>query len=352
MAFVNSSGFMLSVPLIVGDNMRINAMVVRGGPWQPPPLMGMRGYRLALPDDPVMVLVQEIPLSTSLHSVPMAKNDLEQLHINKFCTDHQLATGARPYREVRPGPNPPDFLGMVGSQGVRIDCTQFGLQARRLAQSQFANVRQVVLASDPSRFAHLAGLAIYVWVLGQNELELPMKPPAADALLAALEAYRFDPSKGRASGNKMPDVHPPIDIVEAGGWRFVGNPITFAMPHSPFFIRMGFELGFVFNSEHSLAEEWAEFARLVAKHDKGDIDELVVTFGAPDHLAMLYPSEEAVLDLMLERIPEVRCDHLRRVFVYGWGTGRILQVAPNVHEIASGVSTGVVPTHQPLVKST
>jgi len=56
--------------------------------------MGMRGRRLNHPDDPVFVLVQEIPLSMSLHPAPMAKNELEQIHMDKFCTDHQLATGA------------------------------------------------------------------------------------------------------------------------------------------------------------------------------------------------------------------------------------------------------------------
>src|SRR5712691_2568440 len=109
MAFVNSSGFIVTVPVMVSADMQINGMLVRGHPWQPLPLSGMKGYRQSCPDDPVLVFVQEFPISMSLHSAAISKPDLEQIHMDKFSTDHQLAMNARPYKEVRPGQNPPDF---------------------------------------------------------------------------------------------------------------------------------------------------------------------------------------------------------------------------------------------------
>src|SRR5262245_42088347 len=123
MAFVNSSGFIVTVPVMLTADMQINGMLVRGHPWQPLPLTGMKGYRVARPDDPVLVFVQEFPISISLDSRRIPTPDLERIHIDKFCTDHQLATNARPYSELRAGPNSPDFLGVAGSASVRIDCT-------------------------------------------------------------------------------------------------------------------------------------------------------------------------------------------------------------------------------------
>jgi len=143
---------------------------------------------------------------------------------------------------------------------------------------------------------------------------------------------------------------PHLGITRVGAWTFAATPILGAAPHSTFYLRTGFELGFVFGSKHTAAVGWAELQRLVEKHDRPTVQELVVTVGGPDRMGYVYPAEEAVLDLMLTQFPAVtQPGNLRRVYLHGWGTGRILQVVPDFREIASGAFLATVPAHQALV---
>lgn len=326
-------------------------MIAQVGPWQFPYLTGIVGNQAVEPRREKIILVHEIPFSLSMTPVDLGKEALEKLHIDKFCTDFEIAMGSRPYSVLMAGPNPPDFLARSQGPEFGVDCSQFGLTARRSTQAAFRRVRDAIFNSVPNRFQHLSGLFVFVWAWGDaGPADRPLSLDNHAALLGALESYRFDPAKMPELGAELPREFADLDIARAAGWEFLGRPITGAAPLSPFFNRMGFELGFVQNSTHTPSEGWAEVERLLRKHDSGAIQELVITVGGPDRSGLVYPSEAAVFGFMRNALPTpITCAHLRRVVLHTWGTGNILQVVPDIRELAPGYSTGIVPAHFPLI---
>lgn len=188
---------------------------------------------------------------------------------------------------------------------------------------------------------------MFVWV---EDVDSPIKR-AEPELLEALEKYRFDPGDGRTVGLAMPENAPSLGISDTdSGWRFYGTPLLVSAPASQFFSRLGFEMAFVYNSEHTAREGWDDFQQRIEQHDKAEIQDVVVTVGGPDRFGFTHPSEEAIFDLMLD---DVRWSYApqwtERVFAHGWESGRILQVHPTVELVSAGLFQGWVPAHQPLV---
>jgi hypothetical protein len=195
-------------------------------------------------------------------------------------------------------------------------------------------------------------LLVYVWVdIGKLSMELPLKKADHDELIQKLDDYRFVPGTGQMSGSELPEKLPDLGIESTqAGWRFTGTPLLISAPSSIFFTRMGFEVSFVFTTEHTAGEAWGELNRLIKKHDNGNIEDLIITIGAPDHRGNVYPAEQAVLDLMLSASPSLDPPiNLSRIYVHAWGTGRIVQLFPEVRVINQGHFMGLLPPHHPLV---
>jgi len=77
---------------------------------------------------------------------------------------------------------------------------------------------------------------------------------------------------------------------------------------------------------------------------------LIITVGAPDYRGNIYPAEEAILDLMLTTTPLFdRPINLKRIYIHAWGTGRIIQIFPQMQVINNGNFATLVPPHQPLI---
>jgi len=351
---VRVGGYFSAVPMQLSEGLTADTVYLRGGPWQPPPLYGLIGTR-AGSEDRVLLIANETPIELLVTPAALAVPDLEQLHFDKFCSDWLVVHGRRPYDRATAGPNrsaPPDFVATRGGdEYVGVDCVQFAIEGRRLANAQFTAIKRTIASSEPERFAHLGGLLVYVWVQTETELSLPLRPRQQSALLEALSAYRYHPGTGETVGVGMPETAPPlrIDVTEEG-WRFYATPMLMAAPASPFFYRMGFEMAFVFGSEHTPQSGWEDLLRRVVDHDQPAINELIVTIGGPDRDGYIHPAEEAIFDLMLQDFRwSYEPNHLGAIYVHGWETGRIIQLHPEVQVINVGHFQGLVAPHQPLV---
>jgi hypothetical protein len=354
---VRVTGYFSAVPVHLQAGLTITHMLIRGSPWQPPPLTGMVGYRPEAPGKRVTILANETPISLLPSLTPITKSQLEQIHLDKFCTDWWTARRERLYSEVRRGPaedQPPDFVGNTPTDAnVGIDCAQFAIQNRRLANAQFEAIKQAVMSTEAGEFSHLSGLLVYVWVHGDAGPQLPLREKERHELLIQLGQFRYQPGAGETSGTYMPQQAPDLGITTTPvGWRFYATPILGSAPASLFFLRTGFEMAFVYASEHTSSAGWSDFDRRVVDHDKPAIRDLVVTIGGADRFGYIHPSEETIFDQMLDTpAPSYTPQHLRRVFAHGWGTGRIIQVYPELEVVAPGVFQGAVPSHQQLATS-
>jgi hypothetical protein len=338
----------------LAEGLTADTVYLRGGRWQPPPLYGLIGSRAGSADR-VLLIANETPIELLVAPSTLETPAVEQLHFDKFCSDWLVVHGNRPYEHAAAGLDrsaAPDFTATKGgNERVGVDCVQFAIEGRRLANAQFAAIKRTIAASEPERFSHLGGLLVYVWVQTEAGLALPLRPRQQSGLLDALTAYRYQPGSGETVGIGMPETAPPLDIAETGeGWRFYATPLLIAAPSSPFFYRMGFEMAFVFGSEHTPQSGWADLLRRVVDHDQPAISELVVTIGGPDRNGYIHPSEEAIFDLMLQDVRwSYEPKHLTAIYVHGWETGRIIQLHPERRVINVGHFQGLVPPHQPLV---
>ncbi len=343
---------MVMLPINVKSDIQMSKMIVRGAAWLPPPFQGMTGND-TLSGEPRLMICSETPIHAFPWQKAITKEALEEFHLQKFSTDFCLARGGRPYRNIVRGSEPPDFV-VDGEQGrTRLDCTQFAESKRRQAHALFTAVRTTLYDAPPEDYEHLRGLMVFVWAEGNRGFpDLPPRSPERQALLTALRDYCFKPEVGVTTGlGPLPVTAPQIDFQSTDrSWRFLATPICVGAPASLFFLRNGFELSFHYQTDHSARELWSELIRLIDKHDKPEVEELLVTVGAPDHNGFIYPGEQVLYDFMLEQ-PVVSLQpmkHLRRVLLHSWETGRILQVFPNLIEVAPPMMKGFVAAHQVL----
>jgi hypothetical protein len=339
---VPGPSYALFLPFIVPDDVHVSAIRYRHTPWQAAAYFGYRGHWVASPEDPLLMIQVDTAVP---FCEPLDQQALERRHLERFSADFRRGAGSEPYshwEQLPRGCDPPDFRATANGLTRGVDLTQFGLRERRRARDRFENFRDVVLAADRTRLAHLRGLAIFAWVFREpRTMGLPHGTRGRrEALLRALESYRFDPSKGQVPpSGPLPKVAPQVDMHRAGGWQFMAVPILSQPPRSAFYHELGFELGFVFPSTHTRSELWQTLVDQIRDHDTGPTEDLVCTFGAPDTYGLTYPSETEVCDFMLEAIPPLPMpQYIQRVYVHEWETGRIVQVLPETRVVADGAN--------------
>lgn len=320
-------------------------------PWVPPPVLAVEFVSIQS-QEPVIIVGGEVPLTAVWQQVESTKADLEMLHLKKFCTDHLFAFGTRPFRTHTRGLDPPDYNVETSTGAQGLDCTQFAVGLRRNAFALFQQIRRIILNEpDPSKFQHLRGLAIAVVVpnvagLGQ---ELPLRVPAHDELIDALANYRFKPETGQMQEDSS--LSPDLDVQNTiMGWRFYAMQLGTAFPCSEFLIQTGFELGFVYSTKHTPNNLWDETSRLLSKHDKEGVQNVLITAGGPDRWGFVYPSEYLLTDFMIRncRAQQLTLNHIKHAILHKWGTGELVQIYPKVMTLFPGYSCGFAPSHFPL----
>lgn len=341
----------MSLPFEVAQDLQVNRTFVRTTPWVYPATEGFEGTRPATGES-VIIVMGEMPLHFFTWLRPVTKEELEELHLQKFLTDFCIATGTRPYLELSRGSEPPDFVCQTPNGTRRVDCTQFIVGSRRAAHAMFRSIRSAIFDAGPDRFSHLCGLLLWVWAdTKRARLDLPLRAPARQELLDALADFEFQPDAGVSSGSDLPQEAPNFHIHRSSsGWRFYGIPFMNALPTSPFFIKMGFEIAFNYPTEHSAPELWAELERVILQHDQSSVDDVVISVGAPDRDGYIYLGEDALFEFMVREMPmpALTLAYTKRVLVHRWESGEIVQLYPAVETIGGALYQASVSAHQPL----
>lgn len=323
-------------PMMARANMTLTAMFIgQVLPWRSPAVFGARGHAA---DDPtiqqtVVVFEWPIPQWTVLGD-ELPKETVERLHLERYCTDRLFATGQLPYERLVVGGNPPDFAAeRHDGTTVGVDATQLTAGGRIAAQAQFERIRRAVLARPRAEFGHLRGYLLYLWFRTEGDLGLPHRESeAVEEVMAGLRGYQPDTSWSELPPalTEMPEQLGDTDMQSTGaGCTFYAAPLEAAFPSTTFFARTGFEMALAFQTEHAADAAWTELVRLVDRHDKPEIQDLIVTVGGPNRRGVSYPSESLLLDIALEGGPPVLAPtHLQSVVIHVWTDGRTIEVYP------------------------
>jgi hypothetical protein len=304
-------------------------------PWHSPTWFGARAHWADDPQGQMAVVTFEWPVPhLAVMGDELSKDMIERLHLERYGTDCLFATGASPYQTLTQGGNPPDFTAtMQDGSTVAVDATQLTASGRIAAQAQFERIRRAVLAEPRDKFAHLRGHMLYLWFPTDAGLGLPHRADGAVIeIIEALCAYRPDTS--------WTDLPPIVEEMPArlgetdmqttdSGCTFYAAKFLEAVPSTMFLQRTGFEMALAFQTEHKIDSAWTELARLVERHDKPEIQHLVVTVGGPNRRGLVYPSEEALMHLALATgLPELAPRHISSVVLHAWGSGQLIRVHP------------------------
>jgi hypothetical protein len=320
-------------PLHVDRPLYTSGMVFSMAPWGTVTFAGIRGKDEQQVDQIILGYEWAIPLWPG--KVAFSKEEKEEFHLSRFCTDYVLACGREYCSTSTLGQNPPDFVCVREHESVNVDCAQFTLAERRKALQMFEALRHRVLESK-ARFTNLRGFIIYVWFgwVEDYSVSLPHHPtqePAIDSLLDALAHCVPNPNRLLVPSGSLPAQAPDLGLIktEHGAFFYV-VPLTSGVPATDFFARQGFELGLAFTSRHDREAVWAELQRIIGKHDKAEIDNLIISSGAPNEKGLVYPTEDLIVEFALEReIQLVLPTHLSAIYLHVWSTGVIVQIWPH-----------------------
>jgi hypothetical protein len=305
-------------------------------PWNTVSAMALEGHPPSEPKTAELIVAFEWPISYwTLMDGPLTKAAVEKLHLERYCSDRLFAEGQLPYTQLNPGKNPPDFEAeLPGSSTLAVDATQLTAADRIAAQAQFERVRAAVLAAPRKDFAHLRGHFLYLGFSGPEDEGRPhQSPESVDSIVAALSEYEPDTSWMERRTPGAPEQLPDTDFQStSNGCVFYAVELRNAVPASPFFAEAGFELVLAYQSKHRQDAAWHELRRLVDRHDKPEIDHLVVTVGGPKANGLAYPSETLLFEAALAHaipalLPEPK--HLSKVVLHSWVDGRILEIYPS-----------------------
>ncbi len=360
-----TGGFLhLLPPFHADEDVWVTGIFAGVTPWQAPSLAGLKVVPESDPNAPRVIVTFEHPAEVFITPEPLDKRarDLlrlkqfkERMHLDRYCTDHLLATGVLPYESVANGADPPDFAGQAAGEDRAIECTQFTVRGRRQAHGLFKAVRQAVLvAARDSReqFARLHGCVVYMYFGGgSGPIGLPPRDTDSEAIAEIIDAlahYDADPLRLWVErGAEMPERPDLAPTTTAHGCTLYAVPMALAAPVTSFFVATGFELGFGMPTTHRPAEAWEDIIRLIERKDKEGADDLLITASGPEEAGFSFPSEQWIATLGLEgprAAPATR--HLKRVRLHFWNTGRIVELVPEVKEVASPkFPLGFIPPH-------
>lgn len=269
----------------------------------------------------------------------VSKQTLERYHLERFRADVLLQTGAVPFDAVERGSDPPDFLVHTKAGPTRLDMVALARTDRRNGYRLFEHLQRRLQGGAGGRdFSGVAGCILSVW-FGTSLIELPPKR-GDDALIAELldlvAACRVDHQAHvkmmeTVAQQGFPELYPPIIATattsgkEAG---FIAN--VFLPPERAAEMPggLGFQVQLHMPMQVTETVARAELISIVEKHDKRDIEHLVVSAGAPDAHGVRFPAEELIAALLFEEDPPiVQTSHLRRVTVHLWSRRDAIDVS-------------------------
>jgi hypothetical protein len=315
----------------------------------------MEGHPVGEPAKKEVIIAFEWPLSYwTIAGGRLSKNAVERLHLHRYCTDRLYIDGQLPYDNIMAGDDPPDFSAVLpdGSR-VGVDVTQLAVASRLAAQAQFEQVQAAVLDCPMAEFSHLRGHFLYMWFTDPPGDGRPHRELESIAgILDALRVYQPDTSWAEQT-IRPPGVSLDSDVQTASGCCFYAVKMLDAVPASSFYEASGFELVLAYQSTHSVSSSMKELRRLVDKHDKPEIQHLVITVGGPKANGVAYPSESVLFDTAIQlgypRL-EPTPKHLSKIILHVWRDGRVIEVFPRPAVWEPLYRGGYGPPHYALIE--
>jgi hypothetical protein len=347
-------GYFQALPFYLDRACHIDRVILSTLPWGAPGIWGAVGSVTEPEKESALVVAYEWPVPWLRTTQPLGKPQIELLHLQRFRTDQALATGTLPFQDVAEGADPPDFQLRTPDAVVGLDCSAITMEDRRQAVALFMEVRRRLLEVPHPRLAHLIGFTVYLWFNQGVGLGKPFRrqdEAAADELVEALAGYKPDASKLWVGGESgLPDPAPDMGISRTeSGASFYAVPFTNATPSTVLESYTGFELGLAYTTTQTASAAWAEVQRLASGHDREGVDWLLLSAGAPNRYGQLFASEELLADFITDNPqPLKKPDHIQRVLLHSWGTGRAIQLHPDLAELWGPLYQGVALPHQPL----
>jgi hypothetical protein len=122
--------------------------------------------------------------------------------------------------------------------------------------------------------------------------------------------------------------------VAGGAAGFVVNAIVNPHPECEFPNGLPFALQLAQPEHLTASAARSNLQRLVDSHDKPEIDELVVSAGAPDRAGVRFPREEAAAAFFLG-LPDCHVDatHMSRVLVHMFSSRQIAEVEVRARDL-------------------
>ncbi|QMS88716.1 hypothetical protein HUN01_14330 [Nostoc edaphicum CCNP1411] len=343
---LKDTGLFQAYPIYIDKGLAATGMFLQLAPWGSATITGLRGKSIEDSVDQIIINYEwPIPL---LHlDKQLSKEEQENLHLQRFLTDYSLATGKIEYTHIQLGNNPPDFSCNFKGVTVSLDCVQFTVSRRREVNALFENIRRKILDRPREKFLNLRGYLVYTWFGfgNSNSNNYPHRAndtEGIDQIIEMLGTVNVNPVCLQIPGGKLPSQAPNLGLVNTEkGCIFYVVPMSNGVPSTRFFQFTGFEIGLAYTSVHNREEGWAELHRLVKKHDKQEIEHLLITVGGPNKHGLVFPSDEILINFMLEGAkPKIETEYLEVVFIHLWSTGTIIKLVPEYQIITLGLFPG------------
>lgn len=342
-----------ALPIHIPEAITVTAMGGGSLPWGAPSVSVILGHSNVSPGEPILGIGSDWPMPWIRTGVDLTQEEQEALHVRRFRTDHIIASGAAPFVGVFQGTDPPDVFVETESGRVGLECMTLSVSERRGAHALFRNIRRLV-AMNPDMFCALAGHVVHMWF--NDEDSALCRPHAqtdeAAALMIARALAEYRPNdalvvrQGVGMPAKMPEL--PLSKTDAGA-SFYSTPMIGAAPDTPLFSLAGFELSMAYTTTHTAHAEWEALKKKIKRKDKPGNDWLLISSSAVDQRGCIYPSEDILADFLLSNFEEFGpLEHIRRITVHMWSSGRAVDIWPEVKPIFGPIYAGSSPWHLPF----
>ncbi len=325
-------------------------------PWSAAAFYGLLGTTGA--GAPLLAVASEWPLIWVRTAAPLSKFERELIYLRRYSSDQAIATrGNHAWGDVQPGDDPPDATVLTDAGRMGVESTSLTVEGRRGVHGLFAQLRRGLQEAEPAEFAKLAGHVVYVWFQEPDVAGPPVMPrkrsdiPAIDALIQALAEYEPETQQLLHEPEPPPQIMPELPLSDTtAGARFYAVPLLGGAPGSMLFTLAGFDIALAYTTLLTAEEAWSEVQRLVDSHDKPGVDLLLVTAGGPDANGNVFPAEEAVANFIVEHPIELshQPEHIQRVILHSWGTGRATALYPDMQLIFGPLYQSMTPLHHPF----
>jgi hypothetical protein len=351
-------GFFLAIPVSTRDIAgEVTAILAISSPWGIPLVMGSSGTS-GTPPEPTLWLALEQAIPWIRTDTRLDKAIMELMHVQRFAADQRGATGSEPYAAIEVNTDdPPDFIATMpdGSRGG-LECVALSIEERRDAQALFQNLKNRLVFQQRHRTGHLTGCSVIVWFgKEQNPNTRPPKKTddaAAEELVEALSEYRpdIDSLRVQFSSGLPPQMPPLVTGSTLQDATFYAVPMLNSIPVGPFSSISGYDIMLAYTTTHTASSIGATVERLVRKHDKKGVDNLLITSGGPDRGGAMHPMEQIISDVYLQHPKVLKTDHISRVIMHRWPTGDAFDLLENPpKQLWPALYQGHTPAHQPFM---